>query len=302
MSTKIKRSGIVVLICLLLFTGYLGYRVADLYFSVNTSLENSNPAGDREQPQPDPKEGEEDILNVLLVGVDTKDSSGRTDTIMLARYNKDTKDVGLISIPRDTKVKLPSRGEEKINHAHAYGGTSYLIETVEDFLDIPIHNYVRVNMIGFKNSIDILGGIKLNVERDMYWSSYGGEDVINIKAGEQVLNGKEALQYVRYRGGPEGDIGRARRQQKLLQATIDELLQFSSVTKINDLMNEVSENVSTDFELTELMNYGRNFYQIDWDNMDPKILPGESEQIGGIWYYLADEDELEEAINQLIED
>ncbi|WP_331445926.1 LCP family protein [Natranaerobius thermophilus] len=300
---KIKLPGLILLIVILLASAYAGYRVADLYYGIYNPDPESADNENNGNEIPVPPE-EENILNVLLIGADGENGRGRADTIMLARYDKETKDVGLISIPRDSKVELPGRGEEKINHAFVYGGHEYLIDTVEKFLDIPIHNYVTVNMRGFKNTIDILGGVEIHVEQDMYHETWkDGElvPIINLQAGTQILDGEEALQYVRWRGDADADLGRVERQQKLVKEVIDELLQFSSVTKINQLLEQASDNVETNFRLSELMNHAVSFHNINWDDMETATLPGESQKTSA-WYYMVDKEECRQAVKDIIKD
>lgn len=301
---KIKLPGIILLIIVLAASAYAGYRAADVYFRIFDDSEFSSDSVRRiEKGEFEIPPEEENVMNVLLLGVDAENGGGRADSIMLARYNEDTKDVGLVSIPRDTKVELPGRGEEKINHAHAYGGHEYLIKTIENFLEIPIHNYVKVNMTGFKNTIDILGGIEMHVEQDMYhetWKDGEYVTVIDLDAGTQMLDGDKALQYVRWRGGSDGDLGRVERQRELVEKVISDLLHFSSVTRINDLLEEAADNIRTSFDLSEMFSYASSFHNIDWESMESTTLPGETERTDA-WYYMVDQQEAKETIKDVID-
>ncbi len=301
MLNRFKSTACIFTCLLLLAAGYLGYVVADIYFNLRASDEGgkdsqfSREIGDFYVP-----EEEKDIINTLLIGVDSKDGTGRSDTIMLVRYNPGNQMIGLVSIPRDTKMKLPERGREKVNHAHAYGGPNYLAKTIENFLEIPIHHYVKVNMEGFKNSIDILGGVELKVEKDLYWSTPDGTDVIDLQAGKQVLDGDKALQYVRFRADSEGDIGRVKRQQKLVKATIDELLRFRSITRVSSLLREAKDNVTMTYNFQDLVRYGTSFHKIQWSEMESQVLPGKSAMINGVWYYVVEKAEAQESIRDVI--
>ncbi len=298
---------LVLYMVLVLGSAAAGYMAADVYIENNLINPFGNP-GERESNIEVPGE-EEDILNVLLMGIGSTDTGlradtgDRTDSIMLLRYNPNTDDVGLVSIPRDTRVKLPDRGREKINHAYVYGGTEYLINTVEEFLDIPIHYYVAVNMTGFKNAMNILGGLDITVEERMYHEvQMNGEAVavIDLHPGTELTTGDKVLQYVRWRGGPDADLGRIERQQKVIRATVDELLKFDSVMKINELLKEALTHIDTNFTLSDLLSYARAFYKIDWGEMRTTTLPGENEK-NDLWYYVVDKEEARAIVRTVIE-
>ncbi|UMZ75084.1 LCP family protein [Natranaerofaba carboxydovora] len=292
---------------LLLF--YLAYSVFDLHGIIYEPLDEKNGSSAEDKKENGSLNGEEDVddiiddsvLNVLLIGVDSDEGNARSDTIMLARYDSSTKEVGLVSIPRDTRVKLPGRGYERINHAYAYGGASYLKETLQDFLDINIHNYVRVNFDGFQNVVDIVGGVQMHVEQDMYYYDDALDEVIvDLDEGKQVLDGKDALGYVRWRGGADADIGRVQRQQKFLKEMANEVMRPGNVFKVRRLADEVADNVVMDFKISEILSLSTSFFQVNWDDMSTEVLDGESKVINGLWYYEVDKNEARETIDELI--
>ena len=292
---------------LLLF--YFAYSVFDLHGIIYEPLDEKNGSSAEDQKGNGSLNGEEgvddiideSVLNVLLIGVDSDEGNGRSDTIMLARYDSKSKEVGLLSIPRDTRVKLTGRGYERINHAYAYGGASYLKETLQDFLDINIHNYVRVNFDGFQNVVDIVGGVQMHVEQDMYYYDDALDEVIvDLDEGKQVLDGKDALGYVRWRGGPDADIGRVQRQQKFLKEMVNEVMRPGNVFKVRRLADEVADNVVMDFKITEILSLSTFFFQVNWDDMSTEVLDGESKVINGLWYYEVDKNEARETIDELI--
>jgi len=226
----------------------------------------------------------------LLTGSDQRENeAARADTIMVAFLDPETKQVSLLSIPRDTYVAVPGHGQTKINHAHAYGGQELLAETVEDFLGVKIDHFVEVNFRGFAGIVDALGGVEIDVERDMYYAP----ENINLKKGLQVLNGEDALGYVRWRGDGRADLGRIERQQKFLKALADQALSLNSILKIPQLVEEVTANVKTDLGAGEILNLARTFKDADPSAVEAVMLPGQPFWLNGVSYYRADEDEKE---------
>lgn len=214
-------------------------------------------------------------VNVLLLGVGDKEHAGAdlSDTIMVVSYDVKTKSVAMFSIPRDLEVKLPKYGSyTKINAAHSYGesnkypggGPGLAAETVSQTLDIPIHYYVRADFSGFKDVVDAIGGVTVDVENSFcdydYPVEYKGDtSKVCFDKGKQNMNGIKALQYARSRHslGPEGsDFARSKRQQRLLVAIKDKVLSSSTLTnpkKILDLMNALGEHIKTDAQMAELL-------------------------------------------------
>lgn len=154
-------------------------------------------------------------VSFLLVGSDERgDEAARSDTMIYTVLRPTDQKIGYLSLPRDTLVEIPGYGQDKLNHAHAFGGMNLLIQTVENNFHAPVDHTIRVNFETFKDVIDAMGGITLDVEQDMYLP----EENIDLKAGTQHLNGYDALAYVRWRGDGLGDLGRIQRQQKFMQA------------------------------------------------------------------------------------
>ena len=169
----------------------------------------------------------EDYLHIMVMGVDRRnDDAGRSDTLMAVTVNKDAGTAQILSLPRDTRVQIEGNGYDKINHAYAYGGHKLTGQTVEQLLGVPMDYYVLVDIQAFERIIDALDGVDINVEKRMYyedpWDDDGGL-VIDLYPGMQHMDGKKAIQYVRFRDG-EGDIGRIARQQHFMQAVMEKML------------------------------------------------------------------------------
>lgn len=240
--------------------------------------------------------------NYLLLGVDEREGDvGRADTIVILSLNLAQKRIGLISIPRDSLFSIPSHGEDKINHAYGYGGVKLTKELIEKRFDLKVDNYVIFNFASFKNMIDILGGVNLNVDKDMYYRDpYDGPSglEIDLKAGEQDLNGEKSMEYVRYRD-EEGDIGRVARQQKFLHAFLDKLTSPDKLLKLPSIAREIFSSVKTDMSIgdwLEAISYLRPNQKFEIKSM---MVPGRPDMIGGISYWIVDDEKTKEELKDI---
>ena len=203
------------------FLCFLGAAVAGAMFASNSLLDR--PAAEKVE------EGlltAKDKSTIMIMGVDEReDDVGRSDTLMIATVDPKKDQAALLSIPRDTRVKINGHGWDKINAAYAYGGEKLTQRTVEDFLGVNMDHYIIINTHAFQKIIDAIGGIDIDVEKRMYyedpWDDDGGL-VIDLRPGKQHMDGKTAVTYVRFRD-EEGDIGRIKRQQKSMKACMDKI-------------------------------------------------------------------------------
>ncbi|SFL53869.1 LCP family protein [Salibacterium qingdaonense] len=216
-------------------------------------------------------------LTFLLVGVDDEEESGsqRTDTIMLANYNPSNNNVHLASILRDSYVDIPGYENNKINASFAYGGVDLLSDTIEENFDIAIDHYATVNFDGFVEVVDTVApdGIEVDIQERMYYNDHSGNVNIDFQPGTQKLDGEEALEYVRYRGGENNDFGRVERQQKMLSLLKDEVLSFSSVTKIPQLIGAVRPNIDTDVSTGKMLSLGKDVLLSDINDINTMRVP-----------------------------
>ena len=245
-----------------------------------------------------------DHFSVLLVGTDERpgDTSSRADTMIVATFNKTNKQVSLLSIPRDSLVMIPSVGyEDKINHSYAFGGIDSTIETVEKLLDIPIDYYGSINFNGVVAIVDAVGGIEVDVKLPIdTLNSSDKKGGVKLEPGLQRLNGEEALAYARMRyEDPEGDIGRTKRQQQVVQAIIDQSTSFGSITKLNKLMDATGDNFTTNMSLTEAFQLQPFVKSLDTVNRID--LKGTDAKINGAYYYQLDPGSLTDAKTMLKE-
>lgn len=197
-----------------------------------------------------------DKINLLVLGVDARDDDvGRSDTAFVVTIDTVAKKITTLSIPRDSRVKIDGHGWDKMNHAYAFGGSKLSKAAVENLLGIPLDYTVVMNFQGFVRMIDALGGVTIDVEKRMYYSDPyddNGGLYIDLRPGVQKLNGKTAMEYVRYRD-EEGDIGRVTRQQKFLKALLQEFSKPQLITKLPELIKEFSLAVKTDMPTKEMV-------------------------------------------------
>jgi len=242
---------------------------------------------------------DKDRVNVLLLAVDARhNEKSRTDTIIVASFNTKEKTLALISVPRDTRAKIPPGYYDKINAAYFYGDVDSTKGAIEDLLGIPIHYYLLSNFGGFKNIIDTLGGVTLDVEKDMV---YKGEK-IDLKKGLQELDGDKALQYVRFRSDANGDIGRTERQQIFLKALADEVLRLKTIPKIPRLVKDIAAAVETDMSITDITKMANLAFRIDKKQIVSQTLPGNFTWYDGLSFWGVNEKRVKQVVQNLLED
>ncbi|MGE4589976.1 MAG: LCP family protein [Acidaminococcaceae bacterium] len=228
--------------------------------------------------------------NIVVMGVDERNGdTGRSDTLFVVMMDPKSNNVSLLSIPRDTMVKIPGRGWDKINHAFAFGGHKLTEQTVEEFLGIQINNYVVIDFRGFKDLVDAIGGIDIDVEKDMYYEDPYDNLVIDLQKGRQHLDGKTAIQYVRYRD-EEGDIGRIKRQQHFMAAIYEKVTSTQIITKMPGLVKELLTMVKTDMPLTDMAKLAKamNTTMKEQKGLNMAMVPGEPVYIDEISYWVPD--------------
>ncbi|OQA07164.1 MAG: Regulatory protein MsrR [Firmicutes bacterium ADurb.Bin373] len=238
--------------------------------------------------------------NVLLLGVDARDgeSMARTDSIIMASIDPRSKQIALLSIPRDTRVKIPGHGWDKVNSASVYGGPEMTTKVVSDLLGVPLKYYVLTDFGGFKDIVDILGGVTIDVEQDMYHLDDPGY-TINLKEGLQRLDGDKAIQYVRYRGYVEADIERTRHQQTFLMALAKEILQPATIPKLPKLAPEINKYVKTNLGVSDMVKLASTLRSIDDYSMVAQTLPGRNIDIAEGSYWGVDPAEARQMVAKL---
>ncbi len=296
---KMKRKAPLIVFAFLMMALFAaGYGLADWYLSPKDT--NADAAVGEEQ-QEDAKF--EDRINFLLLGMDTRpgETLARTDTMIFVSVDGETNRMAMMSIPRDTRVEIPGHGANKINAANVFGGPELAAEVVSDLLDVPIDYYVLTNFNGFKDIVDAVGGVDFYVDQDMKYYDPADGTRIDLKKGQQYMDGDKALQFVRYRSYPNGDIERAAQQQRFLKALAQEVLKPGTITKLPKLVPAVNKAVDTNLglkQMLQLASAARNFSNAE---IVTQTLPGTFETIDGISYWHVEPEKAHEAVLALFE-
>ncbi|MFJ7933509.1 LCP family protein [Sporosarcina sp. NPDC096371] len=238
-----------------------------------------------------------DPFSVLVLGVDEREGDkGRSDTMIVMTINPTLKSTKMVSIPRDTYTEIVGHGtQDKLNHAYAFGGIQMSLDSVENLLDMPIDYVAEVNMEGFQKVVDAVGGI--TVDNALEFT----QDAFRFEAGEITLTGKEALSYVRMRkGDPNGDWGRQDRQRQVIQGVLHEGKSVNSLLNYRSVFNALGDNVKTNMTFDEMVGVQKNYRDAADTIEQLHFEKGTGERMnGGIWYYVMDEEELQEVSSTL---
>ena len=260
------------------------------------------------------------ITNAAVFGLD-KDGT-RTDVIFVVSFNSETKEINLVSIPRDTKVKMTKemiasleernrsgfipyhngeKGVCKINEVHAYAGDGYRNEfsmnMIEDLLGIKLDYYVKFTTDTFKYVVDAIGGVDFEVATDMKYTDPEQGLYINLKAGYQHLDGDKAEQLVRYRDGYAAkDLKRITVQQDFMRAMMKQVLSTDTLLKnIQPLTKTVLSSVETDISILDALKYVKYINYINANSVKMETIPG----VGGS-YFTHDKEGTAEVVSRLI--
>ncbi|MEB3285408.1 MAG: LCP family protein [Candidatus Sericytochromatia bacterium] len=249
-------------------------------------------------------------LNVLVMATDVNYTvrngrrvlglTGNTDTMVLARFDPASGQVRALSIPRDTRVSIPGHGVFKINAANPYGGPVLAAQVVADFLGVQVDRYVLLNTRAVVQIVDALGGIEVFVPKRMVYHDYAGNLHINLQKGWNVLNGRSAHDFLRFRHDELGDIGRVQRQQAFVQAVLKKFLMPSVLLKTPELLEVAQENLETNLsqeELLKLITLGKDLSR---ERVQMSMVPGVPTNIDGVSYWVADERTTRRMVEQFL--
>ncbi|MGU3438987.1 LytR family transcriptional regulator [Bacillus cereus] len=235
-------------------------------------------------------------VSILLMGTDQRENeTSRSDSLMLFTLNPKTKSMKITSIPRDTYTEIIGKGKkDKINHAYAFGGIDMAVKTVENFLNVPVDHYIEVNMAGFRDIVDAVGGVDVN--NDLEFTSREQ----HFAKGNIHLNGETALKYTRMRyEDPRGDFGRQMRQRQVIQAVIKKGASVSSLASYGDVLKAIEKNVKTSLTQDQMFDIQKN-YKDCMQNSEEIQIPGDGHKAAdGIWYYYVPDAAKQDLTNKL---
>ena len=245
---------------------------------------------------------EQGRFNILIMGEDDVEGSRRSDTVLFATIDIDDKNIRILSLPRDTRVQIPGHGVQKLNHAFAYGGADLLKATVEKYLGQPILYYVIIDYVSFPAVVDILGGVEIDVQKRMRYVDRAGKLDINIQPGLQVMDGKTALHYVRFRMDALGDIGRVHRQQQFIKALLKKVYDPRVLVKIPELTAQMMKLFKTDMSPAlsiQLAGFAQN--ELGRERIFFSTLHGQAAIVNNLSYWVGDTKAANEFLNAPIE-
>lgn len=260
-------------------------------------------------------------INIAVFGTD--EDGIRSDVNFVVCFDTDTKKISFLSIPRDTKVVMTDemiqslierdrknfipynnneKGQCKFTELYAYAGEGYRnkfqVDMIEELLGIEIDNYVKVDLQGFRDIVDAIGGVDMEVETDMYWP----DPYINIKAGYQHLDGDKAEQVVRFRDAyAQKDLKRIQVQQDFMKEFIKKVTNTDTIlNNLSTLISTIFKYVDTDISIKDALKYSKYINDIKMENVSMETIPGEAKYDGKISYFIQDVEETKNVIDRII--
>lgn len=297
-----KRAGKISLVILTITLTLLLAMVGGVYWYGNHMFNkiekveiDTNDVGINDEVQEKISEYKSDVTNIALFGIDaTEGNEGRSDSIIIATIDATHNKLKLTSIMRDSFVTISSRGQDKINHAYAFGGPQLAIKTLNENFDLNIEDFVAVNFTTMPKIIDKLGGVTINIT---------SEEVSHIpgiySAGTYNLTGQQALAYSRIRYASGGDYVRTDRQRTVLNKVFEKLL-ATNVTKYPSILSEVLPMLKTSLEYSEILDLGNKVLKMGVTNLEQERFPkdgySQGQTMSGVYYLTFDK---EQTVKQL---
>ena len=243
-------------------------------------------------------------INALIVGT----NQNLTDTMMYVNYNVETGKVAMMSIPRDTYITNEYCVGHKLNSLYRGKNTQAFVEQIEELIGVDIDYYLIFDSKMLIDIVDKVGGVEVDVPVRMKYDDPTQNLHIDLKKGTQVLNGKQAEQFVRYRKGNDGsgyargDLQRTEVQQQFIKNFISTVLSAKNLTKIPDLINVALDNTDTNITAREAFKYSTDVMKIDTSNISSCTAPGEAKYINNISYFVMDKEKTKELVkNKLVD-
>ncbi len=296
---KLAISIAVLLSVVFLYVGYNGYAVYHFISKINNVPNAKEPI----------ELAKTDRINILLLGVDSRGTDtapGRSDSIIVVSIEPTTKMIHLFSIMRDSYVEIPEHGFQKINAAYALGGAELSMHVIGNFVGEPIYYYMETDFEGFIGLVDELGGIEIDVEKDMvsHNSTPGTQYYINLKKGLQMLDGDKSLQYVRFRSDIESDYGRTNRQRKFLAAIGNEMQQTGSILKFPKILGSMEPYMKTNMNFKTMFRLASLGLTANTKDITSAQLPPPhilvQDTINSAWVITFDQQLLHDYVQQLL--
>jgi LCP family protein required for cell wall assembly len=234
-------------------------------------------------------------FSILLLGVDhRKNDVGRSDSLILLTVNPTNHTTKMVSIPRDTRTEIVGKGKvDKINHAYAFGGVQMTVNTVENFLNVPIDYYLEVNMEGFRDIVNAVNGVDVYNDYDF---TYEG---VHFKKGSLHLSGTDALKFSRMRKlDPRGDFGRQLRQRQVIEAVIKKGANFSTLSNYKEVLLAIQKNVTTNLKINDMISMQKDYREAA-TKVDEVQITGQGKKIDRIYYLEVPDTEKQKITSEL---
>ncbi|GEK33607.1 LCP family protein [Kurthia sibirica] len=302
----LKNTVLFFFVCALMVGSYMSYSI----WSVKGALEQSKVSLQRDNNKSELREKavsySDEPFSILVLGVEdyaTGKETGRADTQIVMTFNPKKNKVNLVTIPRDTRVQIDHAGQytgvHKINAAMTYGGLNQYgaeklqLETTEKLLNIPIDAFVTVNFDGFRDVVNALGGIDIDIKYPFWEDNIYTKQRINFDKGLAHLSGEEALAFVRMRKREVNNLyNRDERQRQLINATIEQAKSAGTLLKVGELTKIFGENVKTSLSVSDLFAIQSQYLKMDTLKMVSKELTGSEQRINGVSYFVANYEDL----------
>ena len=250
-----------------------------------------------------------DKLYVLAMG----ESTGMSDTMIVCSYDPKTQQASMLSIPRDTFIgdsKSNAKTSDKINSLYNNGrNPEKTLQAVNELTGLNIQNYILIDTDALVELVDIIGGVEFNVPIDMKYDDNGQDLHIDLKKGYQKLNGDQVEQLVRFRHNKDGstysyeygmeDFGRMKTQREVIIAVLKQTIQFKNVKEIGNILDIAKQYVQTNMNFSSLKDYIPYAINMNTENIKAEQLPGTAKYLNGISFFLADEEEIQEMVDEL---
>lgn len=249
-------------------------------------------------------------VNILVMGIDrvldaksTEDMfKGRSDTMLLVRFDPADNTVRVLSIPRDSRVRIPDHGFTKINDANVFGGPALATRVVSRTLgDVQIDRYARVTTDAFKELVDLVGGVEVYVPEKMYHKDVTQKLEIDLEEGLQNLDGDRAEQFARYRNKQTGDIGRVQRQQILLKALQQKLFSPTILPSLPGAVQILQKYIDTNLTVEEMLALAHFGLNVKREDVRMVLLPGrfnDLNEFDGRSYWILNREQIRAIVRQ----
>jgi polyisoprenyl-teichoic acid--peptidoglycan teichoic acid transferase len=241
-------------------------------------------------------------INILLLGLDEEEV--RSDVILLLNLRPADGSLNMLSIARDTKVRINGK-TAKINALIGMGGEKLIAGKVAEITGLTINYYLTMNFKGFRKIIDTLGGVQVEIPFNMNYDDPVQNLHIHLTAGKQVLDGEKAEQFVRYRKGngrtegySDGDLGRIKAQQILIKELVAQKLKLRYFLKVDDIYHILKQYMKTNIGIDDINHYYSSIGNIRLNNIKTFALPGDSAYIGNLWYFIYNPEKTRDLIEQ----